>query len=234
MTSSSLSKLRPINTLTQVDKIEASLQEYFREENLQPGDALPKEIEIAAAMGVSRTALREALSRFKTLGIIEARKNRGMIIKSPDVFNNMERILNPNLLDKNTMQEIFEMRLVLEMGLGEILFLRKNNANLLKLEAIVEKEEKTTDENEKTQLDIEFHSMLYKISGNKTILRFQKLLLPLFKYAMDKRAHLKRHLTTPENASHRALLTTLKKGTPEEFRIIMREHLKNYFEYIKE
>ncbi len=233
MSSSPLSKLRPINTLTQVDKIEASLQEYFREENLQPGDALPKEIEIAAAMGVSRTAVREALSRFKTLGIIEARKNRGMIIKSPDVFNNMERILHPNLLDKNTMQEIFEMRLVLEMGIGEILFLRKNNANLLKLEAIVEKEEKTADKEVKIQLDVEFHSMLYKISGNKTIQRFQKLLLPVFKYAVDRPIHAQ-HQLAPATASHRDLLNILKKGTPEEFRIIMREHLKNYFEYIKE
>ncbi|HRE53031.1 MAG TPA: GntR family transcriptional regulator, partial [Flavitalea sp.] len=221
MSSSPLSKLRPINTLTQVDKIEASLQEYFREENLQPGDALPKEIEIAAAMGVSRTAVREALSRFKTLGIIEARKNRGMIIKSPDVFNNMERILHPNLLDKNTMQEIFEMRLVLEMGIGEILFLRKNNANLLKLEAIVEKEEKTADKEVKIQLDVEFHSMLYKISGNKTIQRFQKLLLPVFKYAVDRPIHAQ-HQLAPATASHRDLLNILKKGTPEEFRIIMR------------
>src|SRR5690606_33416178 len=100
---------------TQVDKIEMTLQEYFRSENFQPGDALPKELALAEAMGVSRTAIREALSRFRTLGIIESRKNRGMIFTKPDVFNNMERVLTPRLLDEETMNEIFEMRLVIEL-----------------------------------------------------------------------------------------------------------------------
>src|SRR5690606_24143377 len=176
----SLGKLRPVENLTQVDKIEMSLQEYLRAENFQPGDALPKEMELAEAMGVSRTAMREALSRFRTLGIIESRKNRGMIIAKPDVFNNMERVLNPQLLDEETMSEIFEMRLVIEVGLGEVLFLRRSNADFSTLEKIIEKEEKASKKIDIVNCDIEFHSMLYKLSGNKTIMRFQKMLRPIF------------------------------------------------------
>jgi len=70
----SLKKLRPVETLTQVDKIELSLEEYFRTENFGPGDSIPKEVDLAEAMGVSRTAIREAISRFRMLGIIESRK----------------------------------------------------------------------------------------------------------------------------------------------------------------
>src|SRR5690606_15844607 len=112
-----LTKLRPIEQMTQVDRIEMNLQEYFRSENFLPGDPIPKEIELASAMGVSRTAMREALSRFKTLGIIESKKNRGMVITRPDVLNNMHRVLNPQLLDLDTMKDIFELRLVIEMGI---------------------------------------------------------------------------------------------------------------------
>src|SRR5689334_2128857 len=103
MPKTSLSKIEPIITLTQVDKIEKTLQEYFRREKLSPGDVIPKELELAEAMGVSRTAIREALSRFKTLGIIESRKNRGMIIAKPDILNNMQRVLDVQLLDGSTM-----------------------------------------------------------------------------------------------------------------------------------
>ena len=71
-----LQGIKPIENMTQVDRIEMNLHDYFRNENFLPGDSIPKEIELAEAMGVSRTAMREALTRFKTLGIIESKKNR--------------------------------------------------------------------------------------------------------------------------------------------------------------
>ncbi|HEY1062262.1 MAG TPA: FCD domain-containing protein [Daejeonella sp.] len=226
-----LTTLTPIKYLTQVDKVEMSLEAYFRSENFQIGDPIPKEMELAEAMGVSRTAIREALSRFRLLGIIESRKNRGMIITRPDILNNMHRVMDPQLLDGATMKEIFEMRLVIEIGLADILFLRKTNANLKKLEQIVEKEEKTDKKPELVKYDIEFHSMLYEISENKTIQRFQKLLMPVFDY-MNNELHVKSQLPDTEYVSHRVLLNVLKNGTPEEFRSKMKRHLLNYFEKV--
>lgn len=223
-------KLRPVDNLTQVDKIEMSLQEYFRSENFQPGDAIPKETELAEAMGVSRTAVREAISRFRILGLIESRKNRGMIITQPDVLNNMERVMNPKLLDGGTMKEIFELRLVLEIGIGDLLFLRKNDANLARLDQIVTKEENTLDKKEKLKYDVEFHSMLYKISGNETILRFQAMLLPIFDYVYNLKV--KSQVENNSYVTHRVLLNTLKNGTPGEFRNNMKNHLMEYFEVL--
>lgn len=224
-------KLKAVENLTQVDKIEINLQEYFKSENFQPGDAIPKEIELAEAMGVSRTAVREAISRFRLLGIIESRKNRGMIITRPDILNNMQRVMNPRLLDGGTMKEIFEFRLVLEIGIADILFLRKNEDNLSKLDQIVTKEENTSSRNEKLKYDVEFHSMLYKISGNTTILRFQNMLLPIFDYVY-KDMHVKSQDENTNYVSHRVLLNILKDGSPEEFRNKMKEHLSNYFDVI--
>ncbi len=229
-----LAKIRPIENFSQVDKIEISLREYLRTENFQPGDALPKEMELAEAMGVSRTAIREALSRFRTLGIIESRKNRGMVITKPDVLNNMERVLDPQLLDDETMNEIFEMRLVVEMGLGDVLFLRKHNANFSLLEKIVEKEETATKQLDIIECDIEFHSILYKLSGNKTIMRFQKLLRPVFDHVYAKlrensEAYTDNTADNTPTVTHRDLLYTLKYGNPEQFRNQMYIHLLDYF-----
>lgn len=231
LNNSKLSKLRPVENATQVDKIERTLEEYFRNENFAPGDAIPKETELAVAMGVSRTAIREALSRFKLLGIIESRKNRGMIITRPDVLNNMQRVMDSKLLDGNTMKEIFEMRLVIEIGLADILFLRKTDMSLNKLEEIVKKEESTKDKAKRLIFDVEFHSMLYEISQNETIRRFQTMLLPIFDY-MNNELHVKSQKQDQEYISHRVLLNELKDGTPEEFRNKMRKHLINYFEKV--
>lgn len=227
----SLTKLHRIESQTQVDKIEASLQEYFRSEDFQPGDAIPKEIELAKAMGVSRTAIREALSRFKTLGIIESRKNRGMVVTHPDILYNMERVLDLKLLDSSTMKDIFELRLVLEIGIADLLFLRKTDEQLKKLEEIVIKDEKAKNKIQSTKYDVEFHSLLYEISGNETIQRFQKMLLSIFVYA-DNGMYTINTTKAPGYVSHRGLLECLKKGTAEEFRNKMRHHLMQYFNRI--
>ena len=228
----SISKsIKRIEYSTQVDKIQQKLEEYFRFENFRPGDPIPKETELAEAMGVSRTAIREALSRFKLLGIISSRKNRGMIITQPDLLGSMSRVLNSKLLDGQTMKEIFEFRLVIEMGIGDILFLRKTNENLKELEEIVAREEKTENKIERTNYDVKFHSTLYKISGNDTILRFQNLLLPVFDY-VNNSLHVRSQQENEDYVSHRVLLNVLKKGTPEEFRNKMRAHLMQYFEKI--
>ena len=66
--------------------------------------------------------------------------------------------MDPQLLVGGTMKEIFEMRLVIEMGLADILFLRKTESGLNKLEQIVEQEEKTESKNDLIKYDIEFHN----------------------------------------------------------------------------
>src|SRR5690242_410829 len=151
-----LDRLNPIESQTQVDKIEMSLQEFFRNSSFEPGDSIPKEMELAEALGVSRTSVREALSRFKTLGIIESKKNRGMVITHPDILYNMQRVIDLKLLDQGTMKDIFELRLVLEIGIADLLFLRKTEEDLRILEDIVEKDEKSKNKMEYRQHDIEF------------------------------------------------------------------------------
>lgn len=227
-----LHRIKPIETVTQVDKIEKSLEEYFETANLQPGDELPKEIDLAKALGVSRTALREALSRFRTLGLIESKKNRGMSLTFPDPFINMGRVMSPRLLGGQTMKDMFELRLVLEIGICELLFKRKTKENLAELRQIVEKEEKAGSQKDILKHDIEFHSMLYKISGNETVLRFQKLLIPIFNFVhqqsvLDKKPAPKLNIVT-----HKELCESLEKGTPDEFRKKMKMHLSIYFDNI--
>ncbi|HWI94188.1 MAG TPA: FCD domain-containing protein [Flavisolibacter sp.] len=226
-----LAKLKPIENLTQVDKIEQALQEYFDRFNLLPGDALPKEMDLAKALGVSRTALREALSRFKTLGLIESRKNKGMTLAFPDPMVNLERVMTPRLLGGRTLNDIFELRLVLEIGMSELLFKRKNAENLAELKIIVEKEEKATSKKEILKYDIEFHSMLYKISGNETMLRFQKMLIPIFNHVF-KGLHLEEQPLRNNEITHRDLYNTLNAGNPDEFRMKMKEHLSPYLKNI--
>ena len=55
-----------------VDRVEKHIIEYIKENALKAGDALPKELEFAETLGVSRTAIREAMLRLRTLGLVES------------------------------------------------------------------------------------------------------------------------------------------------------------------
>lgn len=43
-------------------------------------------------------------------------------LTSPDVLGGMERVLNPKLLSDEVLKDIFEMRLVREIGMADLLF----------------------------------------------------------------------------------------------------------------
>ena len=120
-----LKKMKPVDTLSLVDKVELRLLEFFKENNLGPGDSIPKELDFASSLGVSRTVIREALLRLRTLGLVESKKHRGMILKQPDIINNFERIMDPTLLGNDTLKNLFELRMILEMGMADFLFEHK-------------------------------------------------------------------------------------------------------------
>src|SRR5690606_10244020 len=113
------------------------------------------------ALGVSRNVVREALSRLRMLGLIDSKKRRGMILTQPDVMKGLQRILHPNILDENTRKQLFELRLVLEVGLGDLLFKRKTPEHLRLLRQIVDRERKATTKIERIRCEFDFHSTLY-------------------------------------------------------------------------
>jgi len=58
------------NTSSLVDKVEARLVELLQQRKLKVGDVIPKEMELADTLGVSRTVIREALLRLRVVGLI--------------------------------------------------------------------------------------------------------------------------------------------------------------------
>ena len=77
-------KIKPLENISLVDRVEKRIINYIKENGLKVGDALPKEMEFAESLGVSRTAVREAMLRLRTLGLVESKKHRGMVLLEPD------------------------------------------------------------------------------------------------------------------------------------------------------
>lgn len=220
--------LEPVATQTMADVVEVHLRDYLKKKSFKPGDALPKELELAEALGVSRNVLREALSRLRMLGMIETKKKTGMVLARPDILGAFERVLDPLIIDQSTLQDIFELRLVLETGMAELLYLRKTEKDVAALEQIALKEKQHNDETFRIENEIAFHGKLYEISGNQTLKRFQIMLLPIFDYVVT----LEKKPIKGE-VDHMGLVRILKTGGIEDFKKGMQAHLQPHFDRLK-
>lgn len=220
-----MNDLKPIAVNTRADLVEIQLREYLDKKGLKAGDVLPTEMDLSEALGVSRNVLREGLSRLRMLGLIESKKKRGMVLTSPDILGSFERVLNPQLMDTSTLKNLFELRLVLESGLADLLFLRKTDNDIKELETIIKKEKSGDNDVFRVNSEIAFHGKLYEITGNETLKRFQIMLMPVFDYVLKNE-----NRSIKSNVSHTDLVRILKEGTKEDFVLAMREHLRPHYE----
>lgn len=211
--------------------VENRIREYLRNKNLRPGDPIPSETELSERLEVSRNVIREALSRFRMLGLIQARRRRGMVLTTPDIFSGLERVLDPHLLGEDTIKDIFGLRLVIEMGMAELLFMHKTPGDVAVLEELVKKKPHNGTSAFKLEHEVAFHGKLYEMTGNQTLHRFQRLLLPIFQYVIDIKSHTK-YPRKSGSVGHQELVEILKKGNPAKFRKGMYGHLEPHFEWI--
>jgi GntR family transcriptional regulator, transcriptional repressor for pyruvate dehydrogenase complex len=221
--------IKSIDIRSLVDKVEVNLVEFIINNKLQIGDSLPKELELATTLGVSRTVIREALLRLRMIGLIESKKHRGAVLTNPDLLSLLEKSMIPRALDNGTLKEIFELRLVLEIGMADFIMQRVTKEQIAELREIVASEPDLSNEFKfEIEHEIKFHGKLYDITGNETLRKFQKLLLPVFDY-VHKSGLLKKGATVNKYVSHKGIVDTIEHGSAEMLRNAMRNHLENHF-----
>jgi GntR family transcriptional regulator, transcriptional repressor for pyruvate dehydrogenase complex len=227
-----ITDIEAVDTRSLVDKVEMNLIDFFIKKDLTPGDVIPKEMELAQAMGVSRTVIRESLNRLKTMGLIESIKHKGTLVKSPDLAGILQKSMIPNILNTQSLKDAFELRLVLEVGMADLVVKRATDKDIEELSEIV-KNEISPSGNTLFDVDyeIKFHGKLYEMTGNDTLKKFQTLLLPVFSYVytsglINKPGSIRKYV------SHKGLVDILKERDAGMFRKAMRRHLENHFNRI--
>lgn len=226
------------NTL--VDQVEESLLSHFKCRNLQIGDPIPNENTLAEELGVSRSVLRECLSRLKMFGMINSRPRKGMILSEPAIMEGMSRIMDPHFLSEHTVLELLEFRIALEIGISSSIFEKITDEDISALEEIVKIGKVTSNNEYAVASESLFHSRLYDVTGNRTIAKFQSIIHPVLTYIKrqfsDELTRINREFKAKGlTASHADLLDNIKRRDKagyldaierhfEPYRIFMRMH----------
>lgn len=225
-------------TTTLVDLVEESLLKYIKEKNLKPGDRLLHEEELSEQLGVGRNVVREALSRLRSLGILDSRKRRGIVLQEPDIRKNLEKLINPQMLGRDTIIDLLELRYTLELGIIPTLLNRITDKDIKDLESILAKEVVLGEVRVSMEDELEFHSWMYAITGNQIIMDLQQMLIPMYRYIHDNYDEFdvfnNKIKKEKLQASHKDILQALRNRNKNEYEEVIRRHLMAYQLYIEE
>src|SRR4051812_33557758 len=125
-------RLARAETSNLTDRVAAVLQEEITNGSLKPGDVLPPEQLIADRLGVSRTVLREAVSRLKADGLVQSKQGRGLVVLN----NRPSSVLRLHAAGEHDLEEliaIVELRLGFEIEAAAFAAVRRDDSDLAEM-----------------------------------------------------------------------------------------------------
>lgn len=202
-------------------------------ENLNAGQRLPPERELATRLQVSRLVVREALRTLAERGLIEVRPGVGAFVV-PMVSGSVTRPLALYLVRNNvSLAHLFQLRHALEPSIAAAAATAATTPNLAPLAVnlalgadLVERLEAGEDAYEEyAWADLEFHQLVAAVTGNPL---FQLVLEPLIDRQLDVRragAHLP-GAARRAHAGHAAVLQAVAAGDAAAAAAAMDDHLR--------
>jgi DNA-binding FadR family transcriptional regulator len=222
----------PVQPVSLAQSVVDRLLQYVRMAGLKPGDSLPGEIELAQRLGVSRSVVREAISRMRSLGLVNTRRYRGLVLCEPDVLVGLERVLDTPLVTTRMERDLLELRVVLEMGAIDLFWRRKTDQDVEHLAELAPKVD-ATDPLSKTRRQGEeaFHGLILEVAGNDVLSRFGSLLRRAFEAEAPLHDAFVR-FRPKDMPDHRRLVKAIRSGSLEQFRTAMWNHVRAYIDAI--
>ena len=214
------------------------ISERIRRGLYKPGDKLPTEPAVMAEQGVSRTVVREAMSRLQAAGFVETRHGIGTFVLPVAGLTvpSADRTLVVTIRDVMAM---LELRISIETEAAGLAALRRSGKQLeLMQRAIDVFEENISNGVSSVDADFEFHLQIALATDNRYFEDFYRHL----GVTTIPRTRLDTTLFSPEpaqnylfrtNREHQEILDAIGRNDPEEARTSMRMHLCNSSERLR-
>lgn len=180
---------QPIQSSTVVQQIIDKITQSLIKGELKPGDRLPPEPELAVQLGVSRTSLREALKTLGGLGVLVAKKRGGTFVATSASQFMLDPLIFGLIIEKGSKDELFELRVLLEVDSVELVIKKATQAELNVLAKELDEFEQKMAEGDLEllgELDFQFHLRLLELTKNPTFIRIGKMVMHLFAYPIKK------------------------------------------------
>ncbi|MBI3942525.1 MAG: FadR family transcriptional regulator [Chloroflexi bacterium] len=227
--SSATMGLEPVAKVTLADRVAIILKRFILTEDLQPGDQLPPERELAAIMGVSHRVIREALGLLVGQELIYKEHGRGAFVKEFD-RRRLEAELTLSLSHFPNPADLHQARCAIEIGMMPIVANNATQADLAILQHMVDLfKEKLEHGQSPTAEDLAFHQTLLKATHNETLQNFKYIITESIRLRVyDAPGMLHRQMQEESHIvlAHQAVVDALKARDAAAATMAMYAHLR--------
>jgi DNA-binding FadR family transcriptional regulator len=206
-----------------------------RDGRLVPGDKLPTEGQLMQAFGVSRTVVREALSRLQAAGLVATRHGIGTFVVGAGEEPAFR--LGPQQLE--TLRDVIavlELRIGVETEAAALAAVRRGDEHLAVMRGALDEFSAAVEAGrDAVAPDVRFHGEIARATGNPHFTGLMATLgariIPRARLETDagptpmddaRRSYLRR-----VNVEHESILDAITRQDPDAARAAMRTHLVN-------
>jgi GntR family transcriptional repressor for pyruvate dehydrogenase complex len=218
-------RLRPVSHTKLHEQIVAQIQELIHSGNLQHGDRLPPERELAAIFGVSRHSVREAMRRLEQQGMLKSRVGSGTFVILDESCPLSEFLSVAIHREKSKISDIFQFRRMIEPQIARLAAQNADSADIVRLERIVRDQMQSLDDPVLAgEHDQAFHIALARATGNSVLFHIVERIADVLRYIRDEVSQTaqRQHLSLK---GHQTLLAAIREGDPEAAQTAMEKHL---------
>jgi DNA-binding GntR family transcriptional regulator len=198
----------PVSRAVRVaDQVYGHLRRAIIHGEIKPGRRL-RETEVAAALNVSRTPVREAISRLIGDWLVRELQTGGVEVVDPAA----------------ELAEIYYIREALETCAARLAAARITGEQLAKLERLV-KSARRASFKERVRINQEFHMTIAEAAGSARLLA---MIRGLREYFLNPRwiSHHNRAMTERALRDHRKIVAALRTRSADQVERLLRQHLK--------
>lgn len=216
----------PANRTLRYHVVVDEIRELIRRGDLQPGDRLPPERDLAERLSVGRSTVREALRGMQREGLVETRPGGGNFVRSirqatPD---GSRFIAN---LEKAAILDLLEVREMLEAKAVELACLRATEADMDAISAALEAGIREANHKQGAlSADEEFHLAIAQASDNPVLYNIMKLHLDMLRRTRELMTDLPGR-TAEMLDEHRAIGEAIRRRNSSEAVAALHRHLQS-------
>ncbi|WP_106495745.1 FadR/GntR family transcriptional regulator [Lentibacillus sp. Marseille-P4043] len=221
--------VKPIKTRKIYEEVSDSLIDMLKSGELSPGDKLSSVEQLAKNYNVSRSAVREALSGLRAIGLVEMRQGEGTYITKFDPSQFSLPVTTALLLKREDIKELSEVRKILEVGSASAAALSHREEDLIPMEKALQKMYDAKGKGELGEkADLEFHLSVVNATHNRMLINLMGSVSDIMVESMRETRRLILYSDERKGAlfnEHQRIFEAIKSRNPENAQKAMRDHL---------
>ena len=202
--------------------------EKIKSEQFTPGERLPSEKSLSEEFDISRASTREALQKLEVLGLIDIKHGKGSFVSDSPYLKPIQEIVASKLLTADVgVQELLETRLYIEQGTVKLASINVSESELSELEKVVGEMDKAVEGNDVesfSELDLKFHLLIGRISGNTLMRRMLRTIRDIMREQQERINRVDGVMSVSQE-HHEKILEAIEKKDVESAQRSMADHL---------